>query len=123
MALLILLIGALATRYEIRSRVGSDVLDVTAGAIDRVLAGLNPYGVGYEQSRPPGSPFPYGPLAILWYVPVAHLPRLAELLSASVVASILALQGRFLGLAIYVVFAAIERWALRWHPSQRVAST
>ena len=67
-ALLILLIGALATRYEIRSRVGSDVLDVTAAAIDRVLAGLNPYGVGYEQSRPPGSPFPYGPLALLWYV-------------------------------------------------------
>ena len=82
-ALLILLIGALATRYEIRTRVGSDVLDVTAAAIDRVLAGLNPYGVGYEQSRPPGSPFPYGPLAILWYVPVQHLPRLAELLSAS----------------------------------------
>jgi hypothetical protein len=106
-ALLILLIGALATRYEIRTRVGSDVLDVTAAAIDRVLAGLNPYGVGYEQSRPPGSPFPYGPLAILWYVPVANLPRLAELLSASVVASMLALQGRFLGLAIYAATPAL----------------
>ena len=106
-ALLILLIGALATRYEIRTRVGSDVLDVTAAAIDRVLAGLNPYGVGYEQSRPPGSPFPYGPLAILWYVPVAYLPRLAELLSASVVASMLALQGRFLGLAIYAATPAL----------------
>ena len=56
--LLILLIGALATRYEIRARVGSDVLDVTAAAIDRVLAGLNPYGVGYEQSRPPGVAVP-----------------------------------------------------------------
>lgn len=106
-ALLILLIGALATRYAIRSRVGSDVLDVTTAAIDRVLDGLNPYGVGYEQSRPPGSPFPYGPLAILWYVPVAQLPRLAELLSASVVASILALQGRFLGLAIYAATPAL----------------
>lgn len=106
-ALLILLIGALATRYAIRTRVGSDVLDVTTAAIDRVLDGLNPYGVGYEQSRPPGSPFPYGPLAILWYVPVAQLPRLAELLSASVVASILALQGRFLGLAIYAATPAL----------------
>jgi hypothetical protein len=106
-ALLILLVGALATRYEIRSQVGSDVLDVTSAAIDRVFAGLNPYGVGYAESRPAGSPFPYGPLAILWYVPVANLPRLAELLSASVVASMLALQGRFLGLAIYAATPAL----------------
>jgi len=35
----------------------------------------------------------------------------------------LALATGFLGLAIYVVFAALERWALRWHPSQRAAST
>jgi len=33
----------------------------------------------------------------------------------------LALATGFLGLAIYVVFAAIERRALRWHPSQREA--
>ena len=106
-ALLILLVGALAIRYQIRSNVGSDVLDVTAAAIDRVFAGLNPYGVGYEQSRPPGSPFPYGPLAILWYVPAANLPRLAELLSASAVVTLLALQGRYLGLAIYAATPAI----------------
>src|SRR5919198_4133618 len=35
----------------------------------------------------------------------------------------LALATGFLGLAIYVVFAAIERRALRWHPSQRVEAT
>jgi hypothetical protein len=104
--ILILLVGALATRFAIRAEVGSDVLDVTAAAIDRVLAGFNPYGVGYEESRPPGAPYPYGPLALLWYVPVAHLPRLAELLSASFVVSILALQGRFLGLAIYAATPA-----------------
>ena len=104
--ILILLVGALATRYAIRTEVGSDVLDVTAAAIDRVLAGLNPYGVGYEESRPPGAPYPYGPLALLWYVPVAQLPRLAELLSASFIVSILALQGRFLGLAIYAAAPA-----------------
>ena len=98
--LLVLLIGGLAIRYEIRANVGSDVLDVTGAAIDRVLAGMNPYGVGYEESRPPGAPFPYGPLAIRWYVPVANLPRLAELLSASAVATLLAMQGQFLGLAI-----------------------
>lgn len=105
--ILILLVGALATRYEIRAQVGSDVLDVTAAAIDRALAGLNPYGTGYEESRPPGAPYPYGPLALLWYMPVAHLPRLAELLGAALVASVLALQGRFLGLAIYAATPAI----------------
>ena len=105
--LLLLLVGALATRYELRQRVGSDVLDVTSAAIDRVLAGLNPYGIPYEASRPPGAPFPYGPLAILWYIPVADVPRLAEILSASIVASMLALQGRFLGLAIYATAPAI----------------
>ena len=105
--ILILLIGALAIRYQIRDQVGSDVLDVTTAAIDRVLAGLNPYGVGYEESRPPGAPYPYGPLALLWYVPMAHLPRLAELLSASFIVSVLALQGRFLGLAIYAATPAI----------------
>jgi ABC-type nitrate/sulfonate/bicarbonate transport system permease component len=35
----------------------------------------------------------------------------------------LALATGFLGLAIYVVFSAIERRALRWHPSQRVGQT
>jgi ABC-type nitrate/sulfonate/bicarbonate transport system permease component len=35
----------------------------------------------------------------------------------------LALATGFLGLVIYVVFAAIERRALRWHPSQRVGAT
>ena len=72
-----------------------------------MLAGLSPYGVGYAESRPAGAPFPYGPLAILWYVPVADLPRLAELMSASLIASVLALQGRFLGLAIYAATPAI----------------
>lgn len=83
------------------------MLDVTEVAIDRVLAGLNPYGIGYEVSRPPGAPFPYGPLAILWYVPVADLPRLAELMSASLIVTVLALQGRFLGLAIYAATPAL----------------
>jgi ABC-type nitrate/sulfonate/bicarbonate transport system permease component len=34
----------------------------------------------------------------------------------------LAVATGILGLAIYVVFAAMERWALRWHPSQREAT-
>ena len=34
----------------------------------------------------------------------------------------LAVATGFLGLAIYIVFSAIERRALRWHPSQRLGS-
>ena len=40
-------------------------------------------------------------------MPVANLPRLAELMSASLIVTALALQGRFLGLAIYAATPAI----------------
>ena len=33
----------------------------------------------------------------------------------------LALATGFLGVAIHILFTAIERRALRWHPSQRMA--
>jgi ABC-type nitrate/sulfonate/bicarbonate transport system permease component len=51
------------------------------------------------------------------------LMNVAESFGLTVQVYALALATGFLGLAIYVVFAAIERWALRWHPSQRAAST
>ena len=34
-----------------------------------MLAGGNPYGHGFVESVPPGAPFAYGPLALLWYLP------------------------------------------------------
>lgn len=107
LAILVLLVGGLGIRLAIRARVGSDVLDVTAAAIDRVLAGQNPYVGGYQQSIPPGAPFPYGPLAIAWYMPIADAPRMAELLSATIIATVLALRGRLLGLALYAAMPAI----------------
>ena len=51
------------------------------------------------------------------------LMNVAESFGLTVEVYALALATGFLGLAIYAVFAAIERWALRWHPSQRAAST
>jgi hypothetical protein len=96
-----LLLGGLVLRLDVTDRVGSDVLKVTTAAIGHVLDGGNPYGVGYSGSNPPGAPFPYGPLVLLWYLPVLDAPRYAELLAATLVATILALQGRFLGLAVY----------------------
>lgn len=44
----------------------ADQLWVSQAAAERALAGGNPYGVGYEVTNPPGSPFVYGPLMLLW---------------------------------------------------------
>jgi ABC-type nitrate/sulfonate/bicarbonate transport system permease component len=51
---------------------------------------------------------------------LGQIMNVAESFGLIVQVYALALATGFLGLAIYVVFAAIERRALRWHPSQRV---
>jgi ABC-type nitrate/sulfonate/bicarbonate transport system permease component len=50
---------------------------------------------------------------------LGQLMNVAESFGLTVQVYALALATGFLGLAIYIVFASIERWALRWHPSQR----
>jgi hypothetical protein len=87
----------------VRIHGGSDVMDVTAAAIGQVLSGGNPYGIGYAASRPAGAPFPYGPLALLWYAPVRADGWMLELVVSCVVLTLLALRGRLLGLAIYAL--------------------
>ncbi|MEO5703374.1 MAG: hypothetical protein ABIR64_00100 [Candidatus Limnocylindrales bacterium] len=99
--ILVLLIGGLVIRLAWSDRIGSDTLYVTKAAIDRVLVGLNPYGYHYEASSPPGAPFPYGPLAILLYMPFHQVASFLELLSGATVATVLAVQGRLVGLAVY----------------------
>ena len=84
----------------------SDVLLVTEAATREMLAGGNPYGHGYEASFPPGAPFAYGPLALLWYLPSLAHPGRLEMLASVVVLGLLALRGRLLGLAIYAVTPA-----------------
>lgn len=104
LATIAVLVGAaVVLRLAWSDRTGSDVLYVTKAAIDRVIAGLNPYGYAYQASSPPGSPFPYGPLAILVYLPFHKVTFLLELLTGFTVAAILAFQGRFIGLAVYAV--------------------
>lgn len=103
LAIAVLLGAAVALRLAWSDRTGSDVLYVTKAAIDRVIVGLNPYGYAYQASTPPGSPFPYGPLAILVYLPFHKVTFLLELLTGFTVAAILAFQGRFIGLAVYAV--------------------
>jgi ABC-type nitrate/sulfonate/bicarbonate transport system permease component len=53
---------------------------------------------------------------------LGQIMNVAESFGLTVQVYAIALATGFLGLAIYVVFAAIERRALRWHPSQREAS-
>jgi hypothetical protein len=46
-----------------------DQIAVSHSALERVLAGASPYGIGYPSTTPPGAPFPYGPLGLVWWLP------------------------------------------------------
>jgi hypothetical protein len=81
----------------------SDVLLVSEAATREMLAGGDPYGHGYAASFPPGAPFAYGPLALLWYIPSLDDPGRMELLASLLILGLLAIRGRPLGLAIYAV--------------------
>lgn len=104
-AVVVLLVVGIALRV-VPSSGFSDVLLVSEAAAREVLAGGNPYGHGYSESLPPGAPFAYGPLALLWYLPSLDDPGRLELLAAFVVLGALAVRGRPLGLAIYAVTPA-----------------
>jgi hypothetical protein len=99
----VLLVIGVALRAAVRIHTGSDVLDVTGAAIQQALAGGNPYGVGYAISRPPGAPFPYGPLALVWYAPVQADGWRLEYVVSCAILTLLAIRGRLLGLAIYAL--------------------
>ncbi len=53
---------------------------------------------------------------------LGQIMNVAESFGLTVQVYALALATGFLGLAIYVLFSAFERWALRWHPSQRAVA-
>ncbi|MDQ3938782.1 MAG: hypothetical protein M3253_08910 [Chloroflexota bacterium] len=88
----------------------SDVGVVTLAAIERAFAGGNPYGVGYDISSPPGSPFAYGPLTLLWYLAPVN-PRMVELVVSFAILTMLALRGRPLGLAIFAASPVLAQVA------------
>lgn len=85
----------------------SDVLTVVQAAIRAMTEGLPPYGVGFEESIPPGAPFAYGPVALAWYLPFVEEPRRLELFLSCLVVALLAVRGRILGLAVYAVLAPL----------------
>jgi hypothetical protein len=106
-AIVVLVVVGVILRFDARGHSSSDVLTVTKAAIDLVLAGGNPYGHGFIQSNPPGAPFAYGPLALLWYAPAGSDPRTLELAISLLILALLALRGRVLGLAIYATMPVL----------------
>ncbi|MEZ4597833.1 MAG: hypothetical protein R3C32_14090 [Chloroflexota bacterium] len=101
MAVLVLMGAGLALRAAAVGGGWSDVMLVTDAAIRTMLDGSSPYGVGYQESIPPGAPFAYGPIALLWYLPAHGGPGRMETLLTMLVVLVLALRGRPLGLALY----------------------
>lgn len=103
----VVLVGcAIALRLAMFDAVSSDVSDVTRAAIMTAEGGGNPYGIGYAESRPAGSPFPYGPIALLWYLPSVQDPKLIELVVSIGLTLYFALRagrGRPLGLAVFAL--------------------
>jgi hypothetical protein len=103
LVLLALLIAGLALRIGLFGEGWSGVLAVTGAAIDRVLSGLSPWNVPYQESIPPGEPFPYGPTALAWYWPWVALGmdlRWVELAGSCGVVVALAVRRRPIGLAV-----------------------
>ena len=65
-------------------------------AIRTMLAGASPYGIGYPESIPPGAPFAYGPIALLWYLPALGGPGRMETLLTMLVVVASGIAGRYL---------------------------
>jgi len=98
-----LAVAGICLRLGVPNHRASDVLDVTGEAVRQVFVGLNPYGHGYLISRPPGAPFPYGPIALLWYSPAIGDPRELELFISCAILVLFAVRGRPIGLAAYAM--------------------
>jgi hypothetical protein len=98
----VLLATGIALRLGVFDHLGSDVLDVTSDALREALyLGFNPWGHGFPSARPPGAPFPYGPVGLFWYIPAVDAPRELELLVSCAIMALLAVRGRPVGLAVY----------------------
>ena len=112
----VLIMCGIALRLAFIDREASDVADVTSAAILSALFDNNPYGVGYHVSRPAGAAFPYGPVALLWYLPMRWDPATLELLISIGLMGYFGLRaanGRPIGLAIFalappLVLAAVD---------------
>jgi hypothetical protein len=102
----VLVVCAIALRLAMFGTHASDVSDVTRAALGYATGGWNPYGFGYAESSPPGAPFPYGPVDLLWYAPFAFDPTVLEVgvsIGITLLLAVRAANGRPVGLAIFAV--------------------
>jgi hypothetical protein len=102
----VLVFCGIALRLSVFGQEASDVSDVTRVAIGTMLKGGDPYGFGYLVSRPAGAAFPYGPVALLWYLPTWRDPAMIEFLVSVGLLCYLGLRagnGRPIGLAIFAM--------------------
>jgi hypothetical protein len=76
---IVMILGSVALRFAFAGSAHSDTLDIAQSASTRAFHGLNPYGVGYLSSVPPGIPYPYGPLGLLWWIPGEPLELLGAI--------------------------------------------
>jgi hypothetical protein len=112
----VLILCGLAVRLSVMNHEASDVADVTTNAIRMMTAGFDPYGIPYMASRPAGAAFPYGPVALLWYLPFRSDPAMLEfLVSIGLLCyfGVRAANGRPIGLAVMamappIVLAAMD---------------
>ncbi|HET9539184.1 MAG TPA: hypothetical protein VFQ46_01145 [Candidatus Limnocylindria bacterium] len=92
-------------RLGFADRCCADQIIVSQSAWERVLSGQGPYGVGYASTIPPGAPFPYGPLAVIWWVPGPVM----EFAAALGIMGILAWQRGLATLAVFGLWQASIR--------------
>ncbi len=107
LALVALVVAGVGVRFVMVDAGWSDVLQVTSAAIDQVLTGHSPWGIPYPGSNPPGASFPYGPLALFWYVPLRAAPVIMEFVGSALILVVLAVRGRPLGLAVFALAPAL----------------
>lgn len=69
LAALALVAGGVLLRLSVAGVWQADPVAVTVAAGQAALNGYDPYGHGYAAAVPPGAPFPYGPLALIWNLP------------------------------------------------------
>jgi hypothetical protein len=88
----------------------TDVADAIQSGIRDVLNGGNPYAPGLDPLFPGRPPFPYGPLTLLWYLPMRD-PMLTEMFVSIGLLAALAIRGRPLGLALWATLPGLVHLA------------
>jgi hypothetical protein len=100
-----IIVVSIILRFGFADRCCADQIIVSQSAWERVLSGQGPYGVGYPSTIPPGAPFPYGPLAVVWWLPGPVM----EFVAALGIMAILAWQRALVTLAVFAVWQASIR--------------